>query len=294
MSVATLRYERPAAAPDTARAAPLERGHGAAELGFVRRGDGTALAHLFQRTPCRVLFPRPDAGDPLTAVLLTTSGGLAGGDVLDIDIDVAAGAGALVTSQAAEKVYRSLGPDCRVAARLAVADGAALEFLPQETILFEGARLRRRTVVEVAATGRFLACDMLVFGRTARGEAYTRGRLHDVWEVRRDGRLAWFDAVRLDGDIAATLASPMAFGDAVALATALYLGEDAAGLLPRARAMADDGPSRAGATLVNGVLLARFLGPRASHVRAHLGRYLSGLRHAALGRPAQLPRVWGS
>jgi urease accessory protein len=293
MSVATLRYERPAAATEGARAAPLERGHGVAELGFVRRGDGTALGHLFQRTPCRVLFPRPDPGDPLTAVLLTTSGGLAGGDVLGLDIDVASGVGALVTSQAAEKVYRSLGPDCRVAARLAVADGAALEFLPQETILFEGARLRRHTAVAVAATGRFLACDMLVFGRTARGEAYTRGRLHDAWEVRHGGRLAWVDAVRLDGDIAATLAAPMAFAGATAFATALYVGEDGAALLPRARALTDDGPSRAGATLVNGVLLARFLGPRAADVREHLGRYLSGLRQAALGLPARLPRVWG-
>src|SRR5690242_6390734 len=115
MSVATLRYERPAAI-DIARAAPLERGRGVGEVGFVRRGDGTVLGHLFQRTPCRVLFPRPDAGDPLTAVLLTTSGGLAGGDVLGLEVDVAAGADALVTAQAAEKVYRSLGPDCRVAA----------------------------------------------------------------------------------------------------------------------------------------------------------------------------------
>jgi urease accessory protein len=292
MSAAILRYERPAEATEPLPAVPLERGRGVAELAFARRDGETGLARLFQRTPCRILFPRPEADDLPSAVLLTTSGGLAGGDTLHLDIAAHSGARAVVATQAAEKVYRSLGEDCRVAATLWVEDGAWLEWLPQETILFEGARLRRSTAVDVAPGGRFLGCEMVVFGRRARGECLTRGLLHDAWAVRRAGRLAWTDVLRLDGEIAGALAAPMAFAGAAALATVLYVGEDAGALLPAARRLAADGASRGGATLVNGVLLARFLAPEAASVREHLGRYLAGLRSAAAGLPPRLPRVW--
>ena len=268
-----------------AAAARLQRGAGAAELVVARRGGRTALARLYQRAPCRVLFPDPDPGEPLLAVMLTTSGGLTGGDDINWRIAVEPGAAATVTTQAAEKLYRSLGPDTTVAVELAVGAGASLEFLPQETILFDRSRLQRRTTVDVASSGSLLAAEMLVFGRAARGERFAGGRLYDGWRVRRGGRLVWADALGLDGDIAAALAAPFAFGGAGAVATALYVGDAAERLLPRARALAEGA-----ATLVGGVLLARLLGS-AQEVRARLVRYLVGLR-AALGLAPRLPRLW--
>lgn len=265
----------------------LERGRGAAEIAFARAPDGsTALADLYQRAPCRVLFPRPEPGDPPLAALLTTSGGLAGGDAVRLAIAWREGAAAAVTTAAAEKIYRSLGPDTCVSLSLRLADEAYGEWLPQETILFEGARLSRRLSFDLASTARLLACETLVFGRIARGERLTRGRLFESWSLRREGRLLWSDALLLDGDIGARLDDPHAFAGGAAFATAIYAGPEAAALREEARALAGGA-----ASLVGGVLVARFLGPDAAAVRRALAGYLCGLRRA-LGRRAGLPRFW--
>lgn len=292
MSVATLRYDAKRNLTTKPPEAALQRGRGVAEIAFARRGERTALAHLFQRTPCRVLFPNAEAGDPPMAVLLTTSGGLTGGDEIRLSIEARQGAAATVTTQAAEKLYRSLGPDTRIEAHLSIGADAALEYLPQETIIFDHARLDRRMHVKIAASARLLACEMLVFGRAAHDETLTRGRVYEGWQIRRAGKLVWADALALDGDIASQLDGPFTFAGAAALATALYVGPDAAALLPLARELAATGASRGGASLIDSVLVARFFGAPAAAVRADLGTYLAAMRHAALGRPAALPRVW--
>lgn len=293
MSVVTLRYDAPRPAVQ-AMPGGLQRGRGAAEITFARTGRITALAHLYQRTPCRVLFPNTEGSEPPVAALLTTSGGLTGGDEIRIEIVAKAGAACTIVSQAAEKIYRSLGPDAVVSTALAAEAGSYLEWFPQETILFNGAQLRRRLTVALAPEGRLLACEMVTFGRAARGERLTRGRWYESWAVRRGGALIWADAQALDGDIAATLASPFAFAGAEAYATALYVGADAAQHLGTARRLVEGGGSRSGTTLVKGVLLARFLGGSAQTVRGDLMRYLCGMRQAVAGLPARLPRLWQS
>jgi urease accessory protein len=293
MFAAISRYDEADDAPSPEPPQRLERGDGAAEITFVRRDGVNALSHLYQRTPCRVLFPQPSPGDPPLAALLTTSGGLAGGDRLRLAVTVAADAAATTTTAAAEKVYRSLGPDAQVGVALRVEAGGWLEWLPQETILFDGARLHRRVGADLAPGARLLAAETIVLGRTARGERFMRGLLHEAWRIRRDGRLVWADALRLEDDIAARLDGP-GFGGAVAVATAAYVGDDAPALLPLARSLAEDGDCRGGASLVNGVLLARFIGERADMLRRALMRYLAGVRHAAAGFPAALPRLWHS
>jgi urease accessory protein len=293
MFAATSRYEPQTTAASCAPAA-LQRGDGALDIAFVRRGDATVLAHLYQRTPCRALFPRAEPGDLPLAVLITMSGGIAGGDRLRLAAAAKSDAMALATTAAAEKVYRSLGPAARIEIALAVDERAWLEWVPQETILFDGARLARRIDAAMAGSGRLLAADMVVFGRVARGERFARGMLHDVWRVRVDGRLVWADALRLDGDVGAQIDRPSAFAGAVALATVVYVAADAAELLPLARALAEDDACRGGATVVNGVLLARFLGARDDTVRRALVRYVAGLRHAAACLPAAVPRLWYS
>src|SRR4051794_35844616 len=146
---------------------------GVAEIRYRNRLGATRLAHLYQRDPLRVLFPAPAPGDLPLAVLVTTSGGLVGGDTLDVAVELGAEAAAHVATQAAEKIYRSTGPETRIAMRFVAGAGASLEYLPHETILFDGARLRRAALVELAPDAAFLGGDILVFGRHARGERLT-------------------------------------------------------------------------------------------------------------------------
>lgn len=262
--------------------------HGRADVAF----DRARLDTVYHTDPLRLLFPNPGAGDPPTAVVVTTSGGLVGGDRLEIAASVGAGASALVTAQAAEKIYRSTGADVRFDVRLTVGDGGWLEWLPQETILFDGARLRRGTSAEVAGSGRLLAGELLVFGRIARGERFTQGLARDAWEVRRDGRLVWADALHLDGDVAAVLDHPAGFAGAKAYGTIVYVGKDAADRLDFARTLLEDVAPHAGATVLGEVLVIRLLGCDAHRLRNDFSRVWAGLRKELNGLPARLPRLW--
>ena len=292
MSVVTLRSERSRQSAGTRPVLDFERCDGASEIRFSRRNGVTSVTHLFQRAPCRVLFPNSPADDLPVAVLLTTSGGLTGGDHLHVSVGAEDSAQAVVTTQAAEKIHRSLGPETCIDIALTVAADAWLEWLPQETILFDRARLSRRTTAEIAIGGRLLASEMIVFGRTAHDERMSTGLVHDRWTIRVGGRLRWVDAIRLEGDIASRLDAPAGFDGATAIATAIYMGPDAPSLLPLARALALDSDSRAGATLVDGILIARFIGRDARLLRTDLATYLADIRRAAAGLPARVPRLW--
>jgi len=270
---------------------------GVAEIGFGQQDGVTRLTHLYQRDPLRVLFPTPAVGDPPLAVLLTTSGGLVGGDRLDIDIRLAEDATAHVTASAAEKVYRSIGPTTTIRQSLSVASGATLEFLPLETILFEGARLWRRTTVELGRDAGFLGGDILVFGRRARGERFTKGFLREVWQVRREGNLVWGDAVHLEDDIAQIIDHPACFDGAAAFATLILapFGRDPRGFLGRAReiqAATMAGGVRAGVTAIAGLVVARWLASEAAPLRRAYADLACCLRCEAMGLPPRLPRLW--
>jgi urease accessory protein len=238
------------------------------------------------------LFPDSEADDPFTAVLLTTSGGLTGGDRLDIEVGVGEGAAATITTQAAEKIYRSRGDDCTVRIRLNVAADAWAEWLMQETILFDGARLSRRTEADVAANGRLLAVESLVFGRSAMGETFDHGLIHDVWRIRRDGRLMWADAVRLEGDVAAERRKPFGFGAAAGCATLIYVGADAARHLEAAREALSQTEATGGASSFDGLLIVRLLAGDAAHLRGAVAHCVKRLRAAIAGMPERMPTVW--
>jgi urease accessory protein len=274
---------------------------GIAEIGFARRDGRTRLAHLYQRDPLRVLFPDPATGDIVLAALATTSGGLVAGDHLAISVRLETDATAQITASAAEKLYRSTGATTEITQNLAVDAGAWLEFLPPETILFDGARLRRDTIVELGAGAGFLGGGILVFGRRARGEAYTRGLLHEGWEVRRDGRLIWGDALHLDdrdgGNVAAMIADPACFDGAAACATLLLAppGGDPLAFVEAARVVQERSVAdglRAGVTAVGGLLVARWLAADALPLRRAYADLACHLRAAAMGLPPRLPRLW--
>ncbi|MGE5145558.1 MAG: urease accessory protein UreD [Candidatus Eiseniibacteriota bacterium] len=270
----------------------LERAQGACELVLSGRSGQTRLAHLYQHDPCRILFPRVDPGELTTAIVANTSGGLAGGDRLRVDIKVEDGGQAVVTGQSAEKVYRSLGPATELTVDLAVADGGWLEYLPQETILFDGARLARTTEIAVDRDARFMAGDIVVQGRTARGERFDRGAFHDRWTLRIDGRLVWADALGLSGDIPALRRHPAGFGGAIAHATLLYAAPDAAERLAFLRDLIEESGVRGGATRIGPVLIARLLADETAPLRRTVARLWSALRAKAAGLPGTVPRVW--
>jgi urease accessory protein len=276
-------------------AAKHQRVDGLARIQFKAAPEGgTRLAELYQRAPCRVLFPATDSGEPLEAVLLTTSGGLTGGDRTRVDIELEAGAHATITTQAAEKLYRALpdAADTCMEIGLRVANGGWAEWLAQETILFDGAKLRRTVLADVAAQGRLLAVESTVFGRTAMGERFSGGRLHDAWRIRRDGRLIWADALHLEGDIRALQRAPFGFGTAVACSTVVYVGPDAADQLLATRELIDRHTLPAAATGFDGLLVIRLLADDAAALRAAVMTVTAAIRHSAGGYRPRMPRVW--
>jgi len=270
----------------------MQRSDGAARIALKQRDGRTELADLYQSDPCRVLFPGPDPGEPFLAVLLTTSGGLAGGDRVEIAIDAGTDTVSVVSSQSAEKVYRSLGASTVIHAKLTASAGTWLEWLPHETILFDGARLDRRIELHVAAGARVLAGELIVLGRTARGESFDQGLLHEAWRVMRDGELVWTDVMRLDGDLPALLAHPAGLAGHFAQATVVFAADDAPSHLAAARTILDDCRTKAAVTAVNGLLVARFLADDAQLLRRDVAQLWLALRRAAGGPAAALPRVW--
>jgi urease accessory protein len=251
---------------------------------LVAAPGGARIAHLFQAAPLRVLFPDADPNEPKQAALVNVAGGLAGGDRLEVALNLGPAARFTVTTPAAEKVYRSLGPVTEISSSLALADHATGEWLPQETILFDGARLARRLDIALAPEARLLAAEMLVLGRAARGERFTGGALRDRWCIRRDGRLLWIDALRLDP---ATIPHRFTLDGAGALAMLVLAMPEAATHRDLARDLASGGAG----LVAPGLLVARWHG-EAGQVRSALASAIMALRAQALGLPARLPRLW--
>jgi urease accessory protein len=257
----------------------------------------TRLRDLYQSDPCRVLFPRPAAGAPFEGVVVTTSGGIVGGDRISIHIDAGNNSDATITTQAAEKIYRSAGPDSRITIDLTVGGDSVLEWMPQETILFDGARLRRTTTIHVAPASRLLCGEMIVFGRRARGEKFTHGLLHDSWRITESGRLIWADALHLADDIDAIMNRASSFDGAASLGMLVYRADDAGRHLDEVREILrelHDDRCRTAASCLGSLLIIRFLGTDAAAVRGAVTDFWSGFRAAVLDLPANLPTVWNT
>ncbi len=180
---------------------PLQRAVGDLRVVVKRYEDRTVLDDLRQAGCLKARFPRRVVAGWMDVVTLNTGGGVAAGDRLDISVSAAAGCQVTVSAQAAERFYRALDRDApsRVRTALTVAAGAALEWLPQETILFDRCALDRRLEIDMAADARFLGVETLVFGRAAMGETVRQASLRDLIRVRRGGALLLHDAIRLDG-----------------------------------------------------------------------------------------------
>jgi len=244
----------------------------------------TRRRHLHESGSLRVRFPSPEA-DGLSAVFVNTAGGVAGGDHFEIDIATGAGSRLTLTTAAAEKIYRAAGHQARIDIALRAAAGSHLAWLPQETILFDRARVSRAIDIDLAEDASLLLCEIVVFGRSAMGERVQQGEFVDRWRMRRGGRLVFAETVRLDGDIGAKLRQPAIANGGVAVGTALIAPGDEA-LVERIRALSESFGGEVGISCWNGFAMARFCAQDAARLRADMMAVLG----CASG--ATLPRLW--
>jgi urease accessory protein len=256
-----------------------------AAVGLAGRRSGPTRVH--EAGALRLRFPK--VGGACEGIIVNTSGGIAGGDRQTISFLVGADAKAAITTQSAEKVYRSDGDIAHVEASLTLEPGSTLAWLPQETILFDTARLLRRINITMATDAVLTLKEGLVFGRTAMGEHLCSGLIHDRWRIRRTGRLILAEDVRLDGDIGATLARAAGGRGARAITTILHVAPDAASRLDGVRAALNDCADEklaAGASAWDGLMLVRLAGSQPHLVREASAQVLNRLL------PDNSPRIW--
>jgi urease accessory protein len=249
-----------------------------ADTGLTRR------ARLREEGTLRLRCPGPPSPE-LEAVIVNTAGGVAGGDRFDLDLAVAPGARLVVTTAAAEKVYRSLQPDAAIAVKLRVEAGSSLAWLPQETIMFDGARLSRAIDVELAGDARLILAEAVIFGRSAMGETVEHGRLLDRWRLYRNGRIIHAQAMRFDGAIASKLAAPCVTKGALAMATVLISPADEA-IAAGIRELAGRLRGEIGVSAWNGFAVVRLCAANGAALRHDLVAVLQFVRAGSL------PRLW--
>jgi len=251
----------------------------------VRCEDGvTRRGRLHESGSLRVRFPSPE-DEGLSAVFVNTAGGVAGGDRFDIAISAGERARLTLTTAAAEKVYRAQDAPARLDISLKAASGAHLAWLPQETILFDRAKISRRIDIDLAEDASLLLCEIVVLGRAAMGERMQQGEFVDRWRLRRGGKLVFAETVRLDGDIGSKLARPAVAKGGVAIGTALIVPGDEA-LVERIREAAESFGGEVGISAWNGFAMARFCAQDAAALRTDM--------MTVLGRASRqaLPRLW--
>ncbi|MEM9973880.1 MAG: urease accessory protein UreD [Pseudomonadota bacterium] len=261
----------------------MQRTHGDARVALSLRGGGTRLDTLEQAGSAKAFLPRSHTPDP-EIVFLNTAGGLTGGDALHYGVSLGGGARATAATQTAERAYRSAGGVAAMRVALEVGRGAELHWLPQETILFDGAALSRETDVSLAADAKVLMIETVVLGRAAMGEHVRALTFSDRRTVRRDGRLAWREPLVINTETlghqgAAALAGMRAF------TTLAWIAPGAEDALARVRAAIADMP-HAAASAWEGKLIMRAMAEDAKPLRHLAKRCIEALRGAPV------PRVW--
>ena len=259
----------------------------ALELGFERRGGRTVLAARRHDGPLVVQKPfHPEGDEVCHAIVVHPPAGIAGGDELELAAHAGEGAHALLTTPGAGKWYRSAGP--WAAQRLAFDVAGALEWLPQKTIVFDGALARLETEVRLRGDAQYLGWEILCLGRTGSGEKFSRGELRLSTKLYRDGRLLWLERGRLEGG-GALLDSPAGLHGMPVCATLV-----AASAFPMIDLAACREVGSLAVTQLPGVLVARYLGRSTEEARHLFVRLWAVLRPALFGREAQPPRIWST
>jgi urease accessory protein len=244
----------------------------------------TEPQRLFETGGLRWRFPR--SSSPCEAAIVNTGGGVAGGDCYSISLTLSEGAEVEATTPSAERIYRSDGPAAVITTRLVLAPRARLFWLPQETLMFDGARLERRLEIDASGEAAFIVAETLAFGRLAMGENRIDASLKDSWRVRRDGRLVFADETRLE-HAGATLDRKAVGAGARVVSTIVASAPNIEARLPDLRAALDEAGSdiESGASALDGLLVVRLLAASSDRLRAALVPSI-----VALG--GRKPRLW--
>ena len=269
----------------------LQRAKGSCRIVLGSSEKGTRVMDVYQTSPIRVLFPRTAGTQVQEAVLVNTSGGIAGGDHLESSVTAMDNASIAVTTQAAEKVYRAINESAHITTILRACD-AKLAWLPQETIVFNRARVCRRTQIEVSSGAELLALEWLVLGRAAHGERISAGEITDSWRVIKDGRLIWADSFRVTDDVFPHLSRKALLSDCTALATLLYFGPDLEERLQFIRDLASSLECQCAATLVGGLVVVRFASKVSCDLRVALRNVLHQFGNQLGHGPFRVPKMW--
>jgi urease accessory protein len=264
-------------------------------LGFTLH-DG--VSRLVERTHCgplRVQKPLyPEGGAVCHAIIIHPPGGVVGGDQLAVDATAGEGAHALLTSPGAAKWYRANGHVSGQHIALRAGSGAAIEWLPQESIFFDQACVRLRHEVELAADAAYIGCDIVCLGRSASGEIFNTGSIGQQVQIRRGGKLLWWEQGVLAGG-GALMASPLGLGGHTVCATLIAVGTQVSpAVLAAVRAIAVPEGAMFGATQMKSLVAVRLLCGDSEAARHAMLAAWQLLRPAALGREAVVPRIWNT
>ncbi|WP_394690382.1 urease accessory protein UreD [Hoeflea sp.] len=279
--------------PSSEKAVPLQRTRGSGRLSVKHAAGQSRIDRLFQEGSARIRLPKVPKGAPLEAVIINTAGGLTGGDHMVWHFEAGEGARMSLTTQACEKTYKANGEtEARVAVRLKLQSASSMAWLPQETILFDRARLQRAIDVDMAADARLLMVEPVVFGRLAMNEAVIKGLFRDRWRIRVGAHLLHAEETRLGPDIDADLNRMAIAAGGLAIATIVMIAPEAEIRLDAVRQII--GPS-GGASYVSprgaktGKLLARLVAKDSYELRQRLGPLIR-----LLNPEGGLPKVWST
>jgi urease accessory protein len=270
----------------------LQRAEGVGRVALRGSQWGNQVVDLFQRSPIRIMLPKFGGGAIEEVVFANIGGGIAGGDRLESSVTALAEASIAATSQTAERVYRALSRPARVTTQLKACEASKLAWLPQETILFNRARLARTTEVELTSGAEVLALEWLVLGRTAHGEEVVNGHIADSWRVKKDGRLIWADSFRAEDTTFPYLHKQALLSTCKAFGTLVYFGPQMQARLEVLRELTASLHCHCAATSVGGLIVVRFAAECALDLRLALRGLLEHLSYELGPGPFGVPKMW--
>lgn len=269
----------------TPRGTPnMQRATGKGAVLTKLRDGKTRIAELYQEGCAKIRLPNTHSA-ALEAVLINTAGGLTGGDMLEWNIEAAPKTHLVITTQACERIYRSTGKDAQIVSTLKIGADAHVDWLPQETILFEQSRLNRLLNVDLEDGATFTGIEAFLLGRAAMGEAARTAMLHDRWRIKRNGKLIHAEASRLSAtDLERDALSLLAGNNA--FATIIHIASDAEKLLPEIRALIPE-EAKAAVSAIGERLIIRILAPSGLALRRVITPII-----AQISGVGAVPRLW--
>lgn len=270
----------------------LERANGAGRIVFTSFENATRIAEVYQKFPLGILFPNIGDGRVKEAVIINSSGGVAGGDRFEIEVIALEGASVAVTTQTAEKIYRALDRAARVTTKMRACESAKLAWLPQETIVFNKARILRQTELDLCSGAEVIALEWLVLGRAASGEEVDSGYISDTWRIRMNGRLIWADGFRVTDEAFAHLHRKALLSNWKAVGTLIYFGPNLDARLSSLREIAASLNCQCAATVIGSIIIVRVAAAVSSDLRRGLRCLLDQFGRELGQGPFGVPKMW--